>query len=146
MKGLICWLGVVATIPLLGCTRQPQATPAGSAVKPAEPSTVVVPQLTGVVPDLPDFPNGVVTSQAEKGPREGWTKTWKRETRVAAPYQDVRKFYLEQFGTKGWTIVNTKEKATEVEWGLSKGTSWAEVEIDAKSSGIVRIKVERKDR
>jgi hypothetical protein len=146
MRALICLLVVLAATPLLGCTRQPQAAPPDAAAKPAEPPTVAAPQLTEVVPDLPDFPNAVMTSHAEKGPGDGWTNTWKRETRVTAPYQDVRKFYLEQFEKKGWKISSAKEKVAEVEWGLTKGVSWAEIEIDAKSSGMVRIKVERKDR
>jgi hypothetical protein len=146
MRALIYLLVVLAGTPLLGCTRQPQAAPPDSAAKPAESSTITAPQLAEVVPDLPDFPNAVLTAQAEKGPAEGWTKIWKREIRVTAPYQDVRKFYLEQFESKGWKISSAKEKATEVEWGLTKGASWAEIEIEAKSSGMVKIKVERKDR
>jgi hypothetical protein len=34
----------------------------------------------------------------------------------------------------------------QVEWGLSKGTSWAEVEIDGRSAGYVEVSLERKDR
>jgi hypothetical protein len=158
MRALIRLLIVLAATPCLSCNRQPQAAPQDSAAKPAElarpsdgakpaqPPTVAAPQLVEVVPDLPDFPSAVMTSQAEKGPGEGWTKSWKRETRVTAPYPDVRTFYLEQFEKKGWTIASTKEKATEVKWGLSKGTSWSKVEIDVKASGMVKIRLERKER
>jgi hypothetical protein len=144
MRVLVCLLAVLTATPLLGCPAQPQAAPADSAAKPAEAAKAAdVP--TEVVPDLPDFPGSVMTSYGEKGPGEGWTKTWKRETRVTAPYQDVRKFYQEQIEKKGWRISSSKEKPGEIKWGLTRGTSWGEIEVDAEH-GVVKVSVERKDR
>lgn len=159
MRALSSWLFVLAAV-LAGCTQTQQAappgaaaTPAAAAATPAQPapaSTAAAPaaavSLTEVVPDLPDFPNAVAVANKEKGASSHWTKTRKREIRVAAPFAEVQKFYLEQIARKGWTVAQSKEKLGKVEWGLSKGTSWAEIEIDGRSPGYVEVSLERKDR
>jgi hypothetical protein len=139
MKALICLLVALVTVPALACAQdKPPA-------KPAEPPKAEEAKLVEVVPDLPDFPNAAMASYEEKGARDGWTKTWKRETRATAPYPEVKKFYLEQFEKKGWKVSTTKEKPGEIEWGITKGASWGRVEIDSEI-GMVKVTVERKDR
>ncbi len=146
MRVPICLLVVLVATPLMGCpTQSLAALPDSAAAKPAEAPKGAAVELTEVVPGLPDYPGAVMASYQEKGPGEGWAKTWKRETRVTASYQDVRKFYLEQIGKKGWRISSTKEKVDEIEWGLSRGAAWAEIEIDVEH-GLVKVSVERKDR
>ncbi len=145
MRVLVCLLAALVATPLLGCPGQPQSTPPAQTANAAAALQAAPVTPTEVVPDLPDFPGAVMTSYGEKGPGEGWAKTWKRETRVTAPYQDVRKFYLEQIEKKGWKVSSTREKPAEVKWMLTKGASWAEVEVDAKH-GAVEVSVERKDR
>jgi hypothetical protein len=143
MRVMVCLLVVLAATPLLGGPEQ--AAPLAPAAKADEAPKASEVKAAEVVPDLPDFPGAVMASYEEKGPGDGWVKTWKRETRVTAPYAAVRRFYVEQLAKKGWTISSTKEKLDEVEWGLTRGASWAEVEIEAEH-GVVKVAVERKDR
>ncbi len=145
MRILVCLLVVLAATPLLGCPAQPEAAVLDSAATAAQAPKAVEATPTEVVPDLPDYPGAVMRSYAEKGPGDGWTKTWKRETRVVGAYQDVRKFYLEQIEKKGWKISSTREKPGEIKWDLTKGAAWAEVEIDTEH-GMIEVSVERKDR
>jgi hypothetical protein len=139
MRGSVCLLVTLIAVPVLASGPAPQA----AQEKATRPAAVT---LIEVVPDLPDFPNAVMASSEEKGPSDGWTHSWRRETRTTASFDDVRTFYQEQFGEKGWKVTATKEKPGKAEWGLSKGSSWGRVKLDGGSAGIVKITTEWKTR
>ncbi len=146
MRGLICLLVTLMAAPTLAAASLPQATAAQEkAAQPAGEAKADV-KLVEVVPDLPDFPNSVMASSKEKGPSDGWTHTWERETRTTAAFVDVRAFYVEQIGKKGWRVTSTKEKPGKSEWALSKGANWGRVKIDGGSAGLVKITTEWKTR
>jgi len=142
MRGLICLLVTLTGVPTLAAGSMPQA--AAAQQKAAKPAGE--PKLVEVVPDLPDFPNAVMGSSKEEGPNDGWTHSWERETRTTASFADVRAFYLEQFGKKGWTVTSTREKPGKSEWALSKGQNWGRVKLDGGSAGFVKITAEWKTR
>ena len=110
-------------MPALAADSMPPADAAQEkAAKPAEASKAADVKLVEVVPDLPDFPNAVMASSKEKGPSDGWTHTWERETRTTASFDDVEEFYLEQVEQEGVeNHVQPKEKPGKAEWALSKG-------------------------
>ena len=59
----------------------------------------------------------------------------------------MKKYYEDAFWANGWTVVSTEQKPTENKWRLSKGTTVAEVEVEAEEeAGGVKIKLERRDR
>lgn len=138
MRGFVCLLVALFVAPALAAGPVPQPAQE-QAVKPADV------KLIEIVPDLPDFPNAVMSSSEEKGPGEGWTHSWKRETRTTASFDDVKKFYLEQFGKNGWKVTTTKEKPGKSDWGLSKGSNWGRVKLES-SSGLTKITAEWKTR
>jgi hypothetical protein len=138
MRGLVCLLVTFIAVPALAAGSMTQAT----AVQ--EKASEV--KLVEVVPDLPDFPNAVMASSKEKGPSDGWTHSWERETRTTASFDDVKKFYLEQVEKKGWRITSRKEKPGKAEWALSKGQNWGRVKLDGGSAGLVKITTEWKTR
>ena len=135
MRGCVCLFVALIAVPAAAAAAMPQAAAAKSDVR-----------LVEVVPDLPDFPNAVMASSTEKGPGDGWTHSWERETRTTASFADVRAFYLEQFSKKGWTVTSTKEKSSKSEWTLSKGANWGRVNLDGGSAGLVKIMAEWKTR
>jgi hypothetical protein len=141
--GALCYLlATLMTVPALAASAVPQAAAAqDKAAKPADQA-----KLVEIVPDLPDFPNAVMASSKEKGPSDGWTHSWERETRTTASFDDVKKFYLEQVEKKGWRITSRKEKPGKAEWALSKGQNWGRVKLDGGSAGLVKITVEWKTR
>lgn len=146
MRGLVCLLVTLIGVPTLAAGSMPQAAAAQEkAAKPAGEARAGV-KLVEVVPDLPDFPNAVMASSREEGPSDGWTHSWERETRTTASFADVRAFYLEQFGKKGWTVTSTREKPGKSEWALSKGATWGRVKLDGGSAGLVKITAEWKTR
>ena len=147
MKALCCLLAMLIALPALAAGSMPQAAAAQEkAAKPAEAPKAAEVKLVEVVPDLPDFPNAVMASSKEKGPSDGWTHTWERETRTTASFDDVKKFYLEQVEKKGWRITSRKEKPGKAEWALSKGQNWGRVKLDGGSAGLVKITTEWKAR
>ena len=147
MRPLCCLLAMLIAPPALAAGSMPQAAAAQEkAAKPAEAPKAAEVKLVEVVPDLPDFPNAVMASSKEKGPSDGWTHSWERETRTTASFADVRAFYLEQFGKKGWRVTSTKEKSGKSEWALSKGPNWGRVKLDGGSAGLVKITTEWKSR
>jgi len=135
MTGVLCVLVAAVAAPVLAAGPIPQAQATKTAVT-----------LVEVVPDLPDFPNAIMASSHEKGPNDGWTHSWERETRTTAAYADVRAFYLDQFTKKGWTVTSTKDKPGKADWTLSKGAAWGRVTLDGGSAGLVKITVEWKTR
>jgi hypothetical protein len=140
MRGFVCLLVTLISVPTLAAGPPPRGGAARDAQgKPADAT------LIEVVPDLPDFPAAVMVSSEEKGPADGWTHSWKRETRTTASFDDVRKFYLGQFEKKGWLVTATKEKSNRAEWVLSKGSRWGRVKLEA-SSGLTKITAEWKTR
>jgi len=145
MRALCCLLVTLLAVPALAAVSMPQA--AATQQKAAKPADEAKPdvKLVEVVPDLPDFPNAIMASSKEKGPGDGWTHTWERETRTTAAFDDVKKFYLEQVEKKGWRITSRKEKPGKAEWALSKGQNWGRVKVEA-SSGITKITAEWKAR
>jgi hypothetical protein len=146
MKSVARLLVSLIAVPVLAAGSMPGAAAAQEqAAKRADAAKADV-RLIEVVPDLPDFVNAVMASSEEKGPSDGWTHSWKRETRTTAPFDDVKKFYLEQFEKKGWKVTTTKEKPGKAEWGLSKGSNWGRVRLDGGSAGIVKITTEWKTR
>ncbi len=146
MRGLVYLLVTLTAVPALAAGSMPQAAATQEkAAKSADAAKADV-KLVEVVPDLPDFPNAVMASSREKGPSDGWTHSWERETRTTASFADVRAFYLEQFGKKGWTVTSTKEKPGKSEWALSKGANWGRVKLDGGSAGLVKITAEWKTR
>jgi hypothetical protein len=146
MRGIVCLLVTLIAMPALAAGSTPQAAAAGEkAAKPPEAAKAGV-TLVEVVPDLPDYPNAVMASSKERGPGDGWTHSFERETRTTASFADIRTFYLEQFGKKGWKVTATREKPGKSEWVLSKGASWGRVTLDGGSAGMVKITVEWKSR
>jgi len=146
MRGLVCLLVTLIAVPALAAGTMPQAAAAQEkAAKPADEAKADV-KLVEVVPDLPDFPNAVMASSREKGPSDGWTHSWERETRTTASFDDVKKFYLEQVEKKGWRMTSRKEKPGKAEWALSKGANWGRVKLDGGSAGLVKITAEWKTR
>jgi hypothetical protein len=138
MRRLACLLVTLIAVPVAAAGQAPRVAQDQQA-KPGEP------RLIEVVPDLPDFPSAVMVSSEEKGPSDGWSHSWKRDTRTTASFADVRKFYLEQIEKKGWLVTSTKEKTGRAEWELSKGTSWGRLKVEA-SSGLTKITAEWKTR
>jgi hypothetical protein len=146
MRGFVVVLVGLIAVPAVAAWSMPQAAAAQEKVaKPAEAAKAEV-KLVEIVPDLPDFPSAVMASSSEKGPGDGWTHSWERETRTTASFADVRAFYLEQFGKKGWTVTATREKGNKSEWALSKGTNRGRVKLDGGSAGLVKITAEWKTR
>jgi hypothetical protein len=147
MRGIVCLFVTLIAVPTLadGSTRQTGGAQ-DKATKPAVAPKVDEAKLVEVVPDLPDFPSAVMVSSEEKGPNEGWTHSWKRETRTTASFGDVKKFYLGQFEKKGWRVTATKEKSGKAEFALTKGPSWGQVKVDGGSAAIVKITAEWKTR
>jgi hypothetical protein len=146
MRALFCLLAALIAMPSLAASSMPQAAAAQEkAAKPADPAKADA-KLVEVVPDLPDFPNAVMASSQEKGPSDGWTHSWERETRTTASFDDVKKFYLEQVEKKGWRMTSRKDKPGKSEWALSKGQNWGRVKLDGGSAGLVKITAEWKTR
>jgi hypothetical protein len=145
MRGTVCPLVALIAVPVLAAGSITQAARAQEkVVKPADASRADEVKLVEIVPGLPDFPSTVMASSEERGPEKGWAHSWKRETRTTASFDDVRKFYLDQFEKKGWKVTMTKEKPGKSEWSLSKGQAWARVALDGGSAGLVKITAEWK--
>ena len=87
-----------------------------------------------------------MASSKEKGPSDGWTHTWERETRTTASFDDVKKFYLEQVEKKGWKITSQEGEAGQGRVGALQGTELGAGEARGGSSGIVKITAEWKTR
>jgi hypothetical protein len=145
MRAVRCLLVMLIAVPVLvagpiarAATAQEKAVQQGAASRAADV------KLVEVVPDLPDFPSAVMASSEERGPEKGWVHSWARETRTTASFDDVRKFYLDQFEKKGWTVTTRKEKPGRSEWILSKGQAWGRVALDGGSAGLVKITAEWK--
>ncbi len=146
MRGMVCVLVTLIALPALAAGPAPQAAGAqGKAAKPPDVARVDV-KLVEVVPGLPDYPHAVMASSLERGPGDGWTHSWERETRTTASFADVRAFYLEQFVKRGWKATATKEKPGKSEWVLAKGTDWGRVTLDGGSAGLVKVTAEWKTR
>ena len=146
MRGLFCLFVTLIAVPALAAGSMGQGAAAREkAARPADGAQAGV-TLVEIVPDLPDFPNAVMASSSEKGPSDGWTHAWERETRTTASFDDVRRFYLDQIEKKGWRITTRKEKAGKAEWWLSKGKNWGRVKLDGGSAGLVKITAEWKTR
>jgi hypothetical protein len=96
--------------------------------------------------DLPDYAGATRTQYSVEGPKDGFTKVVKAEYFTGDAYEGVKAHYQQAISAGGWQITKNQEKAGEVEWTLSKGTSVAEVEVETKKTGGVSVKVERKDR
>lgn len=155
MTNTVCVLVAIIAAPALAFGAMQQAGAAQEkpkppvaqekAQKPDEAPKPAEVKLVEVVPDLPDYPSAVMASSKEKGPSDGWTHSWERETRTTASFDDVKKFYLEQIEKKGWRITARKEKPGKGEWALAKGSAWGRVKVEA-SSGITKITAEWKNR
>ena len=52
---------------------------------------------------------------------------------------------VDAMAANGWQIVSTAEKAGEVKWYLTKGTSTGKVEVE-NEHGALKIKLERNDK
>ncbi len=99
----------------------------------------------GTVAEFPDYP-GAVQVEFKQGAdaEKGFTRKTEAKWTSTAPYATVMAHYQKAIADGGWTVTETKSKATEVEWTLAKGTSIAKVEI--KNEAPVTIKIERRDR
>ncbi len=122
-------LGIVAVAFGSSCSKAVQA-----------PAAVL-----GTVADFPDYP-GAVQVEFKQGAdaEKGFTRKTEAKWTSTAPYATVTAHYQKAITDGGWTVTETKSKATEVEWTLAKGTSIAKVEV--KDAAPVTIKIERSDR
>jgi hypothetical protein len=98
------------------------------------------------IADLPDYPGATRTQYSAAGPKDGFSRVVKAEYFTGDTYDAVKAHYQSAISSNGWQVTKNAEKAGEAEWTLSKGTSVAEVEVEAKKTGGVEVKVERKDR
>jgi hypothetical protein len=146
VRGLFCLFVTLIAVPSLAASSTGEAAAAREQAAGSADRAQTDVRLVEIVPDLPDFPNAVMASSSEKGPSDGWTHAWERETRTTASFDDVKTFYLEQIERKGWRITTRKEKAGKAEWGLSKGQNWGRVKLDGGSAGLVKITTEWKTR
>lgn len=116
----------------------PGSDPAGT---PATP-----PPATGdAIAEFPDYPGASKTGYGTETKSTGI-----RQTKVKFTTQDtfdsVKAYYEKLIADGGWRIVKVQQKAGEIEWDLSKGTSMVDVDVESKFGGMVEISVERKDR
>jgi hypothetical protein len=150
---------LVAALP--ACRRgQESPPPAGQAPAAQAPSAQVAPTQapapapaaaasappTDSIAEVPDYPGAtrtVLVSSNES--KHGFSRTVEARFSSTDPRARVVEFYQKALPERGWTVAETKNKANEIEWKLSKGTTVAEVEI-RQSTGAVEIKIKRSDR
>ncbi len=138
MSGLGVGLMVGAVRAARGCSVQ------SGARAPAAPSPAAAAAAT--VEGLPDYPGAARTGLETGEVKSGFSRSIEARFHTGDPIEAVKKYYEDAFSANGWTVVSTEQKATENKWRLSKGTTVAEVQVEAEKTGGVRIKLERRDR
>lgn len=143
-------LVLVACVALaVACKKQESATPAPAAAPAAaQPAAAPAPPPADTVADLPDYPAATRTANSTRSETEHGTAAKKAEAAwtTTESFAAVSDYYKKAITDRGWTIVGTESKASEIEWRLSKGTSSAKVEVKQQAGSPVTIKIERTDR
>lgn len=134
----------------VGCKREAAAPAQASAVAPpvaAEPTAPPPPanQVASTVADLPDYP-GATRVKLETESKTGFAHVTQAKFVTTDQFDKVKAFYEQAIAANGWQIVSTSQKPGEAKWGLAKGTSLGEIDLDTEKTGGVSIKLERKDR
>lgn len=136
---------VVASFALVSCKQEP---PAATVIAAAPPDTVEssAPPPPASVAELPDYPGATRVAFAEKAASVPG-KAAEVEARFTTPdgFAAVVAHFDRVVAERGWTVTKQERKADKVEWKLVKGTSTAEIDLEAKD-GLVRIKVARSTR
>jgi hypothetical protein len=96
------------------------------------------------VADLPDYP-GATRVAVKSETHAGFSKGIEAKFTSADTFENVKKFYVDAMAANSWQIVTTAEKAGEVKWYLTKGTSTGKVEVE-NEHGALKIKLERNDK
>jgi hypothetical protein len=142
----------------LACRKQAPAEPAQPAAEPPAAQQPAAQQpaappadapaaapVETTVAELPDYP-GATRVKLESGPKKGFARETEAKFTTVDPFEKVKAFYEEAIKSNGWQVVGTSQKANEIKWSLSKGTSLGEVSVEVEKTGGVSIKLERKDR
>jgi hypothetical protein len=146
-----CGRGEAPPAPAQGATAHHAQSPGYGGAPVAPPAAAVAAPVAApaaeTVPDLPDYPGATKLSfETKPDVKHGFARKVEARFTSPDPFASVVALYQKAIVDKGWTVVGTQSKPTEMEWKLVKGTSEAEIEIEQKAGGPVQIKLEREDR
>jgi hypothetical protein len=124
-------------------------TPAADPASTAEATEAVAPADGELVAGFPNYPGANITGQGNETKAVTGVRETKVKLQTKDPYAKVKAHYqglINELKGAGWHVARVNEKAGDIEWDLAKGTTTAEVDIEAKFGGIVEISIEREDR
>jgi hypothetical protein len=126
---------------------RPPAAPGYGGARVATPAAGAPAILAESIPDLPDYPGATkVFLQSRPEGKHGFTRKLEARFTSTDPFASVVAHYQKAIAEKGWTVVGTEAKSTEMKWKLTKGPSEAEIEVEQKPGLPLQIKLEREDR
>lgn len=148
MRVATCAVLVLVLVVSVGCRRQAPPPPPVAAAPPAGQPAVApaAPPVVEVVAEIPVYPGATQVERKLTSNKGGFSKIEEVKLHSADAIAPIKAFYSSAITAGGWQVTASKDKPDEAQWKLTKGTSVAEIDLDARSAGGVDIKIERKDR
>lgn len=143
MRVATCAVLVLVLVVSAGCRRQAPPSP---PVVAAQPAAAVAPPVAEAVAEIPVYPGATQVERRQATNKDGYARIEEVKLHSADAITPIKAFYASAITAGGWQVTASEDKLDEAQWKLSKGTSVAEIDLDAKSAGGVDIKIERKDR